>query len=167
MSLTNAMEEAYAANTHENVILETIELDHVTFDTPARFVSGVDAAIDLPLTLGGDPVTFTPVSFSAVLPGDGEGGPTPMRLRVSDVTGQLTPYLELAVGSTTPIEITYRAYTTGDLTQPGDVISRLYLSEVEQNADGVEGSISFQEIELQAFPLATYDEEFYPMLQNP
>lgn len=167
MSLTEAMEEAYAANPHGESVIETVELNHPTFDEPVRVASGVDDDITLPLELGGEPVLFKAIGFSAVLPGASEDEPTPMKLRVNDANGVLTPYLKAAVGSTWPIEVTYRAYTTTELTRPGDVIGRLFLSDVDQDASGAEGALTFQEIELQAFPLATYDQTYYPMLQNP
>ncbi len=167
MSVTAAMEEAYAANPHGESVIETIELNHVAFDEPLRVASGVDEDIALPLTLGGTPVTFRAMPLQAVLPGQGEDGPTPMKLRIADINGVLTPYLEAAVQATGAIEVTYRAYTTSDLSQPGDVIGRLYLSAVDQDGGGAEGTVTFQEIELQAFPLKTYDEQYYPMLQNP
>lgn len=166
MSLTDAMQEAYAANDHSYVIIETIQLDHITFDSPVRLARNIDEDIMLPLTSGGGAVLFTALPFSAILPGQGPEGPSAMSLKISDVNGALTPYLELAVQSTTPIEITYRSYTTADLSEPGDVIDGLFLNEVQQTAEGVTGSINFQEIELQAFPLATYDEEYYPTLQS-
>lgn len=167
MTLTAAMEEAYASNPHGEVVIETLELNHVTFAEPVRVASGVDDDISLPPALLASPVLFKAMAFEAVMPGDSEDGPTPARIRIKDPLGVITPYLDAAISSTQPIEITWRAYTTRDLTQPGDEWSRIFLSRVEQDAIGVEGTLNFQEIDTQAFPLATYDETYYPALQNP
>lgn len=166
MSLTEAMEEAYAANPAGEVVIETIELDHATFDDPVRIATGVEEDIDLPLTLGGDPVTFKALQISVILPGVTADGPTPMRLRVDNVSSFLLPYLRSAIQSTTPITLTYRAYTTTDLTQPGDVISGLELRDVSLSATSAESTVGFREIELQAFPLSTYSQDDYPALQG-
>ena len=166
MTLTAAMEEAYASNPHEETLIETIELDHVSFAEPVRVANGVDEDVSLPLVLSGPSVLFRAIPFMAILPGQSEDGPTPMRLRIKDTQGVITPYLEAAVLATGPIEVTYRAYTTGDLTQPGDVIGGMFLSDVEQDPEGAEGQVTFQEIEMQAFPLEIYDEDYYPLLQD-
>ena len=167
MTMSAAIEEAYASNTGAEVPIETIELDHVTFSTPAYFVTNVPDDMSLPLVLGGDPVVFKALPFTAILPGMTETGPTPMKLRVKDLDGVLTPYLNLAVQATEAIQLTYRVYSSEDLTQPGDVIEGLTLNDVDQDGTGAEGTVGFKEIELQAFPLASYDEQYYPNLQNP
>jgi hypothetical protein len=179
MSVADAIQEAYAANPHGEKVYETIELDHVTFASPAYFITGVEDPktgevgyddVELPVFIGEPPVLalvmFKAVPLSIVRGGTTEDGPTGWKLRVGDPNGILTPYLEDAVQSTSPIKVTYRSYTTLDLSAPAEVISGLELRDVEQNAQGSEGSIGFKEIEMQAFPLATYDEEFFPTLQN-
>lgn len=166
MSLTEAMEEAYAANPAGDVIIETIELNHITFDEPVRVANGIEEDIELPTELDGDPVLFRALPVSVVLPGVTEDGPTGMKLRINDPNGELVQYLDAAVLSTDPIEITYRVYTTGDLTQPGDVITGLFLFDVDHDAQAAEGQVGFKEIELQAFPLATFNATDYPALAN-
>ncbi|MGV6872559.1 DUF1833 family protein [Pseudochelatococcus sp. B33] len=166
MSLTVAMQEAYASTPREHVIYETIELDHPAFATPVRVVTGTDE--DMTLPLGGEQgsATFTAMDISVTPPGFSEDGPGQAKLRIDNVSGLLLPYLRDAIQSSQPISITFRAYTTADLTQPGDIISDLELREVTLTATAAEGTLSFREIETQAFPLRTYDLEFYPALQN-
>lgn len=166
MTLSAAMEEAYAANPHDVAIIETIELDNAAWAAPVLVARGVDDDTLLPLALGETPLLHVAIPFTVILPGQGEDGLTPMKLRINDVDGVLTPYLEEASLGSEPISITYRAYRSDDLTEPGDVISGLFLSNVDQDPAGAEGTVSFQEIELQAFPLSTYDETFYPALQT-
>lgn len=166
MSLTEAMVEAYAVAPAGETIIETIELDHPSFDEPARIASGIEEDILLPPAEGADPVLFRAVQVQVIPPGMGEDGPTPMRLKLDAVSGWLLPYLRAAMQSTAPVSVTYRAYTTADLTQPGEVIDGLELRHVTLTATAAEGTVSFREIELQAFPLPTYDETYYPALQT-
>lgn len=166
MSLTEAAEEAYAANQSGEGFIEVIKLDHVSFDEPVYAGNGIEEDTELPMELGGTPVLVRALPISVVLPGMTEDGPTPLKLRVEDPNGVLTPYLEAAVQSTGAIEITYYVFTTADLTQPGDVVSGLFLTAVDQDASGAEGTVNYREIELQLFPLDTYDAENFPALQN-
>ncbi|MBS7698777.1 MULTISPECIES: DUF1833 family protein [unclassified Chelatococcus] len=165
MSLTEAMEESYASAARGDIIYETVEMDHVAFAAPVRVITGVDEAMSLPLALGGPTVLFEPLQVSITLPGVTEDGPTPAKVRIDNVSGLLLPYLREAIRATAPIKVIYRAYTTADLTQPGDVINDLELRSVTLNETYAEGSLGFREIELQAFPLKTYDDTFYPALQ--
>ena len=166
MSLTAAMTEAYAANPAGVSVIETIELNHVAFAEPVRIATGVQADISLPLTLGGTVALFRALQISVTLPGVGEDGPTPMRLRIDNVSSLLLPYIRDAVQSSEPIALIYRAYASDDLTQPGDVVSAMELRDVSLSAVSAEATVALKEIELQAFPLATYDEQLYPALQD-
>lgn len=166
MTMTAALEEAFAANPAGEVIFDTLEFSHVTFDTPARIVAGSDEDMMLPLELGGDPVEFKAIPVSVTPPGMTEDGMTPMRISVRDLSNYLVPYLRLAKTSTDPILVTYRVYTSLDLTEPGDVLSGFRLGDVTVTATEAQATVTLKEIELQAFPLATYDEQYYPVLQN-
>ncbi|EJW12729.1 Transcriptional regulator [Rhodovulum sp. PH10] len=160
------MQEAYAANPAGEVVIETLELDHVGFAEPVRIASNVEDDVLLPLVAGGDPVTFRALAVAVTLPGVSEDGPTPMRVRIDNVSGLLLPYLRAAIQSTAPISVVYRAYTSADLTGPGDVIDGLQLRSVDLTATTAEGEVSFREVAMEAFPRATYDGTFYPALSN-
>lgn len=160
------MAEAYASAPRQHTILETLELRHPAFTTPVRVVTGVGEDQTLPLGSGQGSAIFTAMDISVTPPGFSEDGPGQAKLRIDNVSGLLLPYLRDAVASTQPITVTYRAYTTADLSQPGDVITDLELREVTLTATAAEGTLSFKEIETQAFPLRTYDLESYPALQN-
>lgn len=166
MTLTAAMQEAYAANPGGEIVIETLELDHVTFEAPVRIAANVDEDVALPLTSGGPDVAFKALAVSVTLPGVSEDGPTPMRIRIDNVSGYLLPYLRAAIQSTAPIGVIYRAYTSIDLSAPGDVIDGLQLRSVDLTATSAEGAVGFREIEMEAFPRRTYDQTFYPALSN-
>ena len=170
MSVTDAIKEAYAVQPADEMVYETLELDHPAFAAPVRVVTGVEENIDLPVwdeEVGAYvDVEFTAMQVSVVAPGSNEDGPTPMRLRVDNVSAFLIPYLRAATQSTAPVNVTYRAYAASDLSQPGELIDGLELRDVSVTAAAAEASLGFKEIESQNFPLSTYDEEFYPALQS-
>lgn len=165
MSLTAALQEAYAANPAGEIVIETIELNHSTFDTPARIAADCEDDISLPIVLGGSPVLFKAIPVVVTLPGFTDAGPTPMKISVKNITNYLIPYLRLAQATVEPIEVTYRAYTTLDLTQPGDELTGFRLGKINATPMDAEATVQLKEIEMQAFPLATYDETYYPALQ--
>jgi hypothetical protein len=103
---------------------------------------------------------------SITLPGVGQDGPTPAKVSIDNVSNLLLPYLRDAVQANSPISVVYRAYTSADMTQPGDVVDGLELWDVDLTAVSAEGTLKFRELELQAFPLSTYDQSYYPALQD-
>ncbi|MFD2679027.1 DUF1833 family protein [Camelimonas lactis] len=164
MSISAAMEEAYAAARPDQVIVQTLEMDHPAFAQPVRIVTNV--AEDMTLTVpGAGDVLFQACGVSITLPGDTEDGPTQARVRVDNVSGILRGYLKDAVQAGEPIKVTFRAYILGEM-QPGEVIDGMELASVSLTATAAEGALKFRELELQAFPLATYDQQYYPALQG-
>jgi len=166
MSLSEALVEAYANAPADEIVIETLEIDHPTFDAPIRIATGIEEDIDLPLAENGQEVTHKALQVIVIPPGVTEDGPTPMRVRIDNISLFLLPHLRDALQGTAPLSVVYRAYTTSDLSKPGEVIGGLQLRSVTMTAAWVEGTVGFREIERQAFPLRTYDEEFYPTLQQ-
>lgn len=167
MSVSAALQVAYASNRKGAPPIETLELDNATFDEPARIAcSGVSADVSLPLILGDTAVLFRWCPTQVTPPGVTEEGPTPMKLRVQNVTRFLLPYLRAAKATTEPIVITYRVYLPSDLTQPQQVLTGYRLRVSNLDAVAVEATVALREIEMQAFPLRTYDAVDYPALQN-
>lgn len=167
MSVEDAIAEGYATQPAGFAALETLQFDHVTFGAPVRVITGAPENKSLPLVFGGSPVEFRACEINVTPPGMSPDGPTPMRIRVDNIASLLLPYLRGAIASTTPVIVTYRAYATTDLTKPGETYSDLELRDVDlPDASAAEGTVGFREIELQAYPLATYDEQYYPTLSN-
>lgn len=165
-TLTDAMTEAYAANASSDRVYETMELNHITFDQPIRVVTGVDSDMVFPIIPNGPGVTFIACALTLVLPGMTEDGPTQAQVTLDNVSAMLNDPLNAAVASDQPVYAIYRAYTTADLTQPGDIIGGLELWNVDLDASSATGTLRFRELELQAFPLATYDQDYYPAIQD-
>jgi hypothetical protein len=168
--LTQAMEEVYAAVPSSVVVLHTVEANHASFPTPIRVVTGDDglAASQLvPLTLEtGETVDFTAMAFDVTPPGFDDKGPTPGRIRLDLVSGELIEPLEAAATSAGAIEVTYRAWRSDQRGAPGDVVKGLKLRRVALSETAAEGDVGFDEVGKQAFPRQTYSIDLYPALFN-
>lgn len=174
--LTAAMEEAYAAAPADKVILHMVSLDHVSFPSPINVIMGAETDVTVTLEDGVTQITLTAdpdvVSMSRIglfditPPGFSDDGPTDATLRVDNVSGKLRPYLKDAMSSGSSIDVTYRSYRSDVLTVPGEVIEGMKLKSVRLRATYAEGTLTFEEVSTQAFPLLTYDRETYPGLWN-
>jgi hypothetical protein len=166
MTLAAALVEAYAVADNSGDILDTLELDHPTFPAPLRFVNGVPIkdlyeTVNLPVVPGGPAVPFTVVPFSFTRPSFDEGGASKAKLRVDNVSRALQEPLDEAVASDQPLTVIYRNYSTNDDDNP-EVISGLRMSNVALSALSAEGELSYEEIEMKAFPGETYSFDQYP-----
>src|SRR5690242_10965134 len=104
------MAEAYASNDVAGDFHCTLEIDHVTFPEPQRFVQGVwvkDLYETLTLPVPGNPAAiFNVVDFSWQRPGQEEGGTTKARIRVDNVSRVLQDVLRGAIAADQPFEVT-------------------------------------------------------------
>lgn len=168
--LSAEMEAAYASGDVDVDHLHTIEISHPEFDDPVRLVANSDD--DITATLeddapydAGESVTFSAVSFSLVEPGfDEEGQPTPARVSIDNVSGQIAAIMKHTRAGSHPIGVTYRVYRSDGLTAPGQVIRGLELTEVEITARTASGSLTFPEKATQNFPRQVYDIDRFPGL---
>lgn len=168
MALSTALQEAYAAVDVDGDLWETIELDHVTLAAPERFVRGsfvkdVFETMNFPVSPGGPHVVFKVVDFSCELPSQEEGSPGKAKIRIDNVSLVLRQALRDAKNSDQPIRVTYRCYSSKDLDNP-EIYSGLKMRSVSVSALSATGEMSYDEIEMTAFPRATYELATYPAL---
>ncbi len=168
--LTAEMEAAYASADRDVEILHTLEISHPEFETPARLVANSEADLFARLEIDAPEdadtvVVFSAVAFSFVEPGfDDEGQPTPARVSIDNVSGQIAAIMKLTRAGSHAVGIIYRAYRSDGLTAPGQVIRGLELTEVEITARTATASVSFPEKATQNFPRQVYDIERFPGL---
>lgn len=167
--LSAEMQAAYNTAPAGAVIYHTIEINHAEFDDPVRLVANSED--DLTATLeatapvdAGDEVVFSAVPFTFIEPGFGDDGPTPAKVKISNVSGQIAAIMKLTRAGDSAVTIIYRSYRSGYLTSPGQVIAGLELKEVSIRAGFAEGDIAFPDIETQNFPAVVYDVDNYPAL---
>lgn len=165
MSLSDAIKEAYADPSVDDVIIDTLELDHPTFATPVRIVANVENDMTLALENGRGNVLFQACGVSIQLQGFDDDGPTQGQLRIDNVSNLLVPYLKDAVKAGSPLTVVYRGYTSSDLSGPGEVRGGLLLSRVSLNPTSATGTLEpASKADRQAFPRLTYALGKYPAL---
>lgn len=157
-----ARDEAYASAPADQIVRHVVELDEPSFDAPLYFMAGIEEDSGIQLE-DGQIVTAIACAFDLTPPGFDDSGPTPARLKLDNISGQIYPYLKRA---TSVIKVTYRAYLGADFATVVDLIEGLELKSVTLTATSAEGELSFAEIATQAFPRRTYDLESYPGLWN-
>src|SRR5687767_13675088 len=108
MSLTQAIQEAYADPEVDDDIIDTLELDHPSFATPVRIVANADSDMNLPLEGARGIVLFQALPVSLVLQGFDDDGPTSGQLSIDNVSKKLQPYLKDAVKAGHPMQVIYR-----------------------------------------------------------
>lgn len=168
MTISAALEEAYAAADVVGDIWDTIEIDHPTLAEPLRFVRGaavkdVFETMAFPVVFGGPNVTFTVVDFSFTRPGFEEGGQSKAKIRVDNISRILQGALRAAIASDQPFAITYRAYHSEDIPNP-EIYSGLRMGAVSVSALSATGDLYYEEIEMKAFPAKTFNLTDYPAL---
>ncbi len=167
MSLTQAIQEAYADPETDDDIIDTLELDHPSFATPIRIVANSESDMNLPLEAGRGIVLFQALSVSIALSGFNDDGPTSGQLSIENVSSKLRPYLKDAEKAGHPMTVVYRGYTTSDLSQPGEVRGGMLLSRVTLGPTSATGVLEpASKADRQAFPRVTYSLAKYKALHG-
>ncbi|WBA79543.1 DUF1833 family protein [Endozoicomonas sp. GU-1] len=119
--MTPAEQEAYASCTSRTIQLCTIELNHPEFTQPLYAVrDNQDLTAELE---DGSTVTFLALGFDITRqPTDKEPDPT-ITLKVDNITGKLSPYLEAAARSGKETSLTFRVYLYDSDTETAELIS--------------------------------------------
>ena len=118
--MTPAEKEAYANADDTRIMLYTLELMHPSFTQPLRIVADND-----PLTTAietGDTVEFTPFFFSIKRPPISEEPDPSLQITVDNVSGFMTPYLDIASRSGDSIHVMFRPFL---IDEGDDSITRL------------------------------------------
>ena len=158
-----ALKEAYASAPTREIIHDTLEIRHPAFSdddgqpTAIRVVRGYENIIttleaDAPMH-GGQAVEFIAGDFDFRLPGYKEGETPQLEITLDNVSREVTAYLEMAIGQTAPIEVTYRPYLASDLTAPQvDPPISMILTKVNAGVMQVRGTATLSDVHNWPFP---------------
>lgn len=164
--MTEAMKEAYAAPGMDEVIIHTLELDNPALESPIRIACNVADDIGLPLTRDGEIKHFTAMGIRVTPPSFDDDGIGAAQVQIDNVSGLLMPIALQAVQGGSAFTVIYRAYTSADLREPGEIYSGLLLKKVSITATMATGTLEMAELETQAFPRLTYSLADYPALHG-
>lgn len=175
-AITAAMEEAYAS-APSRTVWTTMELNHSTFDTPARVILDHGEKLsDNPEVWGrrlrleadaevdpGKLVNFISAGISAKRP-DFQHGATPtLTLSIDNVSGRLVPLLKRAIAIAEPMKLTMREYLATDPDTVQWRVRGLTVRKASASTVRVEAQATFNDLRERNFSL-TYTRERFPTL---
>lgn len=175
MSYDQAIAEAYASAPIDQRVLHTLELRNNSFvdeqnnPTAIRVVSGYDnlslrLEADAPLN-GGQYVNWLAFAFQLELNGFEEGQIPTIKITLSNISREITRYLELAIAELDPIYVTYRPYLESDPSGPQmDPPLHMTLSKVKVDVFQVTGTASLEDVHNWPFPNRKYLPTIFPGL---
>jgi hypothetical protein len=179
-----AIKEAYAAAPSGQVILSTLELNHITMAVPVRLVrdKGVyqEDASELAgkdiwghlLTLEADApsnpseeVLFQSVMFRFSLASQTDARISGMDIAIDNATKIISSYLDEAVTERSPMTAIYREFLTDQMDTPSMMIRNLTIQRVVSNNNTVRATAEFKDLVNKKFPNKVYrPEEFLGLM---
>jgi len=175
MSYSEALAEAYASSPIDELAIHSLELRNSTFKddngqpTAIRVVNGYDdydlrLEADAPID-GGELVHWTKIAFFLEISGFEEGQIPYIKVTLSNVSREITKYLELAIQQLDPIYITYRPYLLSDPSGPQmDPPLHMTLSKVKVDVFQVTGTATLEDVYNWPFPNRKYLPQDFPGL---
>ena len=159
MALSEELKELYASS-GPDVILDTLEFTHSTFDAPIYIVNDWN---DLNATLEtGVAVTFQKYAFRFTPPNRDQKGSERLTLTIDNVSREFTEKLEgIMNGTRDPLLVTYRVYISSDLSGPqNDPPTTLNLINVVATNRNITGTATNKDLINTGFPNVLYDQVF-------
>lgn len=163
VTLSEAIKEAYASSPADVVIYHTLEINHPAFSEPIYVVRDYQ---DLNANLeDGTPVTFLRFAFNLVKPEVSATGVPQCTVEIDNVSRDILENVQLAMGSTALITMTYREYISTDLSGPqNDPPMTMVLSNIQADVFKVRATASFGDLNNKRFPNEEYTAERFPGL---
>lgn len=167
-TLSQALKEAYAQA--DQVVFHTIELRHPDFLAPIRVVHGFQSiGAKLEASAPADPgatVSWVAYPFDFSRPEVSPDGVPQITLTIDNVSREIVANLELALGSTNAITITYREYLAesllvGPQNNPPLTMELLSCSATPFQVTATAG---FTNLMNRRFPTVEYSAETFPGL---
>lgn len=168
-TLTQALKEAYAVAPNNTVAYHTLEIYHPAFTTPIRVVRDfVDLTATLESTAPRNPstaVTFTGYAFDIVPPEVSTIGVPQCQIQIDNVSREITANLELAIPTSTPIQVIYRMFISTDLSAPqNNPPMILTITSISVDVFKVTATATFGDLVNKKFPSVIYDINTFPGL---
>lgn len=176
MSLEQAIAECYASTPVDVYPIDTVELLHPSFkdaDGNPVSVRAVRAYEEWNLTLEadaplnpGETVLFYPIPFDMTQMGFEEGKVPSLTFSISNVSREVSKYLEQAIEDTRPITLIYRQYLNTDTTQPQiDPVVTMTLTSATSGVTTVTGTATLTDVHKWPFPWQRYTPARFPGLR--
>ena len=159
-TLSQAIQEAYAAAPTDEIVYHTLEFNHPLFPGPVRVVQGFDE-----ITAGTPPEVWQAVPFDLKLPTLTNTGPPQLSITLDNVSRDLMRAIDVATESGEQVTVTYRAFLKSNLGQAQNN-PPMVLSIVTINATPttITATASLSNFTNKRWPRLIYRDEDYPGL---
>jgi hypothetical protein len=178
-----AIKEAYASASVEDMILHTLELNHSTFPEPIRVVRDFGILLEASSVYGGldiygrtltledtapvepsEAVRFVGMHFELELPAQAQNRLPELQIRLDNVTQDVAQYLDAAVEVAEPISLIYREYLLNSPTVVQFKLEGLNIHKVTSSTSMVVMTAVFEDLTNKAFPDRLYRPDEFPGL---
>jgi len=165
VSYSVALAAAYATAPEQEIIFDTLEFQHPTFDAPVRVVNDHNDLI-AGLENTGALVIFTACYFSFSRPAEDASSSLPeVAIRVDNVAKIILPSIQNAVSSLVPITMIWRPYLASDLSGPHMLpVLSLTLRNVSSDMNSLQAKAGFSNLSNRRFPGNEYLSKNFPGL---
>lgn len=166
VSLSEAYAEAVASAPVDQVIINTYEITHPTFEDRILIVNDFQpfqATLET-----GEEVEFQPCPVLVTSPEQSENGASPsINVQIDGVSGILAERLDAAMLTSDKIGIIERVYVSTDTSAPATIPPlSLVLQDVEVNETSVTGTAAYDDPVNRGFPSKDYNIREYPGLSS-
>lgn len=177
MSMTEALKEAYANESVDDMDINTLEFHHPDFRDEFGNHTSVRIVQDfIPWTLGlestapmnpGEMVQFEPIPFDFNHPSYGEDSVPSITFTVANVSRLLTKHLEEAASKTVPIVMYFRNYLESNTRVPQmNPVIVMTVTSAEAGDMNVTATASLSDVHNWPFPYQKYTTDRFPGLQR-
>lgn len=168
-TLSDAIREAYASAPSDVVIYHTVEIRHSSFAVPIRVVRdlvGLTATLESSAPADASTaVYFQPFAFDLVPPEVSMEGAPRLVLEIDNVSREILASIELAMATPSLLEVTYRAFLSGDLAAPAnDPPTHMTIFQISATPMRIRAVCGMQDINNKRFPAEEYSAEAFPGL---
>ncbi len=168
--ISDALKEAYASAPTDEIVYDTIEINHRSFDEPIYVVNsdeGIYAWIE-----ASDPtnpnteVFFTPTGFALKGPELTPDSTPQLRIDLDNVSSLIVQMVESTMNDAYPISIVWRVYLESDKSVP-QINPPIRMQAIDIEADVLKVNIKavFTDIYNVKFPNEVYTVERFPGLR--
>lgn len=162
-SLSEAIKEAYASCSVENIIYATLEIRQTGVQDPIYLVRAPQSitAVDE----NGFERTFEPSGFQFSEPAQNEEGFRSLNIAIDNIDRRVSDFIEAAKSEKIPVEVIFRPYLSDDLTGPAmSPPLVLYLKDIQVTTHQVTGRATFLDLINRKFPSELYTRLRFPAL---
>lgn len=162
--LSEAIKEAYAHTSHNNVTINTLELRHPNISGGALYLVQNPIALNLTLETG-QVIQFNPAGFDFSLPSVSEDGVNEINISIDNVGVEVMRLVNAVVDSRKALSVSYRPYLEGFPDAPELVTPYVFtMSNLVVTELTVQGRAVLRDMVNKPFPSVYYTRTRFPSL---